>query len=348
MTRQSRLTKLLTVVALTGGLLVGGAPAQATYQPGEPAAINPGTPTFAGQANPIPAPPAASDPSRNVLQAIFDADVANGGTSYWFDRILARPFLNSADSALMTRGRALYMYTHAPGTLGFAGNGTGANGGGGYAYRQPPTTNVTNLYTVAVSGAALAETTAQRMQFPSYFSALFTRAGLSVAEKKFITYNNVAVTDLTLTNTGTAATTTTLTASSPIATTASGAELTGTVAARYGLTTLASRFSGDGFTVSGTSLTRSISLAAGASVSVKLQEGVTATELPDSTTEYQRYRGLDANTAWLTQMREYNRFWVDNVPYIDIPDKNVEKMSYYRTWENRFNTFDGNIPGNDY
>ena len=31
-----------------------------------------------------------------------------------------------------------------------------------------------------------------------------------------------------------------------------------------------------------------------------------------------------------------------------MPDKNVEKISYYRTWENRFNTFDGNIPGNDY
>ena len=47
-------------------------------------------------------------------------------------------------------------------------------------------------------------------------------------------------------------------------------------------------------------------------------------------------------------MREYNRFWVDNVPYLDLPDKNVEKISYYRTWENRFNFFDGNIPGNDY
>ena len=47
-------------------------------------------------------------------------------------------------------------------------------------------------------------------------------------------------------------------------------------------------------------------------------------------------------------MKEYNKFWVDTVPYLDIPDKNVEKISYYRTWENRFNMFDGNIPGNDY
>ena len=36
------------------------------------------------------------------------------------------------------------------------------------------------------------------------------------------------------------------------------------------------------------------------------------------------------------------------MPWVDLPDKNVEKISWYRTWENRFNTFDGNIPGNDY
>ena len=349
MLRESRLVKLLAAGTLVGGLLLGVTPAQAQYQPGEPPNINPGTPTFTGSANPIPAQPAAADPSKNVLQSFFDADVAAGGTSYWFDRILARPFLNNADNALMTRGRALYMYTHAPGTIGFAGSGTGPNGGGGYAYRQPPTTNVTNLYTVGVSGGGLTETTAQRVQFPSYFSALFTRGGLSVAEKKFITYNNVAITVLTLTNTGGSASTTTLTATSPIAANAAGgSELTGTVTARYGLTTLTARFSGDGFAVSGGDLTRTVTLNPGASVTLKVQEGVTTAELPESTTEYQRYRGLDANTAWLTQMREYNRFWVDNVPYVDIPNKNVEKISYYRTWENRFNTFDGNIPGNDY
>ena len=169
-----------------------------------------------------------------------------------------------------------------------------------------------------------------------------------MTEKKFITNNNVAVTSLTITNTSGASTTRTITASSPIATTASGSELTGTVAARYALTTLRPRLSGDGFTVSGTNLTRSITLGAGASVTLKVQEGVLTDELPESSTDYTRYRNLDANTAWLTQMREYNQFWVDNVAYVDIPDKNVEKISYYRTWENRFNSFDGNIPGNDY
>jgi hypothetical protein len=337
-------------LVLAGALVLPGT-AQAHYQPGEPPAVNPGEPTFTGSATPVPAEPAGFDPSRSRLQAIFDADVAAGGTSYWFDRILARPFLSNSDSTLMTRGRALYMYTHSPRVLGFGAAGSGANGGGGYAYRQPPTTSAPqSLYTIGVSGDPLVEDTAQRVQYPSYFSGVYTRAGLSVAEKKFITDNNVAVTDLTLTNTGAAPLAATLTAASPIATTPSpdGTELTGTVTLRYALSTIYPRMSGDGFTVSGAALTRDVTLDAGASLTLKVQLGAIATELPGSAADYQRYRGYDPNTAWLTQMREYNRFWVDNVPYVDIPDKNVEKVSYYRTWENRFNSFDGNIPGNDY
>ncbi len=340
----------MSIVLVANFALTAGA-AQARYTPGEPPGIDPGEPVFTGSPSPIPPEPAANDPSRRMLQAIYDADIAAGGTSYWFDRVLARPFLSNSDSTLMTRGRALYMYTHNPRTLGFGAGGTGANGGGGYAYRQPPTTGAPqSLYTIAVTGVTLTEDTAQRLQYPSYFSAVFTGAGLSVAEKKFITDNNVAVTDLTLTNTGTTTLATTVTATSPIATTASvdGSELTGQVAIRYALTTIFPRFSGDGFMASGTNLSRAVSLDPGASLTMKVQLGAIAGELPASTTDYQRYRDYDANSAWLTQMREYNRFWVDTVPYLDIPDKNVEKISYYRTWENRFNSFDANIPGNDY
>jgi len=348
--RVDRYRKLLALKVSLGLVMttVTPAPALAAYTPGIPAAVDPGTPTFGGVANPIPAEPVSFDPTRNMLQAIFDADVAAGGTSYWMDRILARPFLSGDSTSLYTRGRALYMYTHAPGTLGFAGSGTGPNGGGGYAYRQPPTTSVTNLYTLSISGATLAETTSQRMQFPSYYQSVFTATGLSIQQRKFITFNNVAVTNLTITNTSGASTTRTITASSPIATTASGSELTGNVTIRYGLTTISPRFSGDSFTVSGTSLTRTVTIAAGASVTLKVQLGALANELPESSTDYQRFRAMNPNTAWMTQMREYNQFWATNVPYIDIPNKNVEKISYYRTWENRYNSFDGNIPGNDY
>jgi hypothetical protein len=338
---------LLMTLALAAGLMSGVGAAGADDPPG----IDPGDPPFTGAADPVPAEPAAFDPTGNTLQAIFDADVAAGGRSYWFDRILARPFLNNADSTLFTRGRALYMYSHAPGVLGFGAGGQGPNGGGGYAYRQPPTTGTPrSLYTLSVSGGSLTEDTARRVQYPSHYTSVFNRSGLSVAQKKFITYNNVAVTQLTLTNTGDEAARTTVTANSPIATTpsADGTELTGTVQLRYGLSTIFPRMSGEGFAISGTNLTREVELAPGASTTVKVQLGAIARELPQSEAEYHRYRGYDPETAWLTQMREYNRFWVDNVPYVDIPDENVKKISYYRTWLNRFNTFDGNIPGNDY
>ena len=223
--------------------------------------------------------------------------------------------------------------------------------GGGWAYQQPGSaTTSQSLYTIGVSGGKLTEDTARQWQYPSYFSGVYTRPGLSVNEQKFITYNDVAVTDLTLTDTATSPETVTLTAASPIATTPApdGTELTGTVTLRYGLSTIYPRMSGSGFAVSGTSLARTVTLAPGTPVSLKVQLGAIAKELPGTSADYRRYRAYSPRTAWLTQLREYNKFWVDNVPYLDLPDKNLEKIFYYRYWENRFNSFDGNIPGNDY
>ena len=320
-------------------MLAGGALAYAGYVPGIPPAVDPGTPTFTGAANPVPAEPVAYDPTKSTMKAIVDAGPTSGG-EYWFDGILKRPFSSAAgETTLFTRGRALYMYTHQPQTLGFAG---------GYAYRERPTGASQALYTVTIPGTTLTETTSARMQFPSYFSGTFTGGGLSVEETKFITNNNTAVTELKLTNTGTEATTKTVSIQSPVATTAAGSELTGSVTIRYGLTTITPRLSASGFTVNGTALTRDVALDPGASTTVKVQMGMLASELPESETEYQRYKDYDAATALATQKREYNQFWADNVPYVDIPNDNVKKISYYRTWENRFNTFDGNIPGNDY
>ena len=139
------------------------------------------------------------------------------------------------------------MNTHTTGTLGFAG---------GYAYRERPTGANQNLYTVALSGVTLSETTPQRVQYPSHWRSPH-RPGLSVSQRKFITDNNVAVTVLTLTNNGTAPTPRTVTVSLADRYTAPrGTELTGSVTARYGLTTITPRLSGDSFTVSGTTLTR--------------------------------------------------------------------------------------------
>ena len=336
--RARGLRALLTAVVISGAAATTAA---AEYTPGLPPKVDPARPTFAGQANPVPAEPSSPLPNHSTLERIFQADVAAGGTSYWFDRALERPFLSNNDSYLYTRGRALYMYTHQAGTLGFAN---------GWAYRERPTGGNVAMYTVAISDATLAEVTAERKQYPSHWSSAHTATGLRVDQKKFITFNNVAVTLLNVTNTGAEPTARTVTIASPLATTSAavGTELTGSVNARYGLTTITPRLSAAGFTVTGTTLTRSITLAPGESISIKVQFGATTAEIPEAATEYERYRDYDSDTAFKTHLREYNRWWVDNVPYIDIPNANVKKMSIYRTFLNRYNLFDGNIPGNDY
>ena len=343
-----RLLTLTTVVAV--GLTLTAGPAQTAPAPDIPPEVDPGTPTYAGSDDPVPDEPVEFDPTVNMLEAIYEADQAAGGDSYWFDRVLERPFLNTQDDDLYTRGRALYMYTHDEDELGFAGAGTGPNGGGGFAYREIIQTGVTDLYTIEIDGVTLDEVTAERRQYPSHWTSVHEASGVSVRQAKFITHNNVAVTDLTVTNTGDASASYTLRASSPIATTstAGGTELTDTFDTRYDLTTVTARLSGDGFAVSGSDLTRQLDLDPGESATVKVQLGATTAELPQSTTEYEQYREFDPATALATQVEDYNRWWVDNVPYIDVPDENIKKMAYYRTFLNRFNYVDADIPGNDY
>jgi outer membrane receptor protein involved in Fe transport len=78
------------------------------------------------------------------------------------------------------------------------------------------------------------------------------------------------VTNLSITNNGSASTTLTLRTTSPYATTVSGTELTGSVAAKNSLTTITPRLSGDGFTAASGALTRSITVAAGQTVDPRL------------------------------------------------------------------------------
>lgn len=342
---------------------VGGAPG--TPSPGIPLTgipptVDPGTPTYAASSTPIAAEPVGFDPASSMLERIYQADLDAGGESFWFDRMLERPAGGSGASSLFTRGRALYMYTHNPAILGFAGQGTGANiGGGGAAYREAVQTScpagpasICNLYSVTVSGTTLTETTAERRQYPSYWSSVHAAGGLSVRQRKFITHNNVAVTVLEITNLSADPTTRTITATTPSWVTqsasADGTERVGSFSTHYDLTTVSTRFSGDGFTASGNNLVRTLELGAGASVTVKLQLGAIADEIPESGPEYERYRGYEPLQAWRTQLAEYNRWWVDNVPFIDVPDDNIKKMSVYRTFLNRFNYIDANIPGNDF
>ena len=321
---RSRLAFALTTVLAVALSTVPALPAQA--------AQTIGFPTFNGPS--VPAAPVGFS-TGNTMQAIFDAE--SGGTDYWMDRLLARPGNDPAGTWLMTRGRGLFMKTHTPGTLGFAGQ---------VAYWE--SINNQNAFTVAASPGTFTEQVSQRWQAPSHWRSVHTSGSVRINQTKFITHNNVAVANLAVTNTGSASTTVSLRVTSPYATSGSGNELTGQVNVKNNLTTLFPRLSADGFTVTSGGLNRSITVAAGATVTTKVVMGFVANELPDSLAEYNSYKGFAASTAFSTHVREYNRWWAQNVPYLDVPEPAIKKNIYYRWWLMRFNYLDVDIPGQDF
>jgi hypothetical protein len=312
-------------VVLTAGLLL------APTTPAN-AAQTIGFPTFSGPA--VPQPPIGYN-NGNMMQAIFDAE--SGGTDFWMDRLLGRTGSDPSDAdggILMTRGRALFMKVHSPSVIGF---------GGRVAYYE--SINNQNAYSVAITPGTFTEQVSQRFQAPSHWRGVYNSGSIRVNVTKFITNNNVAVTNLSITNTGTGSSTLQLRATSPYATSGSGSELTGQVNAFNNLTTLFPRLSGDGFTVSSGGLNRSVTVGAGATVTAKVVMGFVTNELPDSLTEYNTYRGFSNATAFSTHVRDYNRWWAQNVPYIDVPEPAIKKNIYYRWWLMRFNHLDADIPG---
>ena len=76
--------------------------------------------------------------------------------------------------------------------------------------------------------------------------------------------------------------------------------------------------------------------------------GFVTEELERSRDEYDEIRRASPRDAFAGHVRAYNRWWADNVPYIDVPDENVKKSIYYRWWLLRFNFLDADIPGNDF
>ncbi|MGW0201596.1 galactose-binding domain-containing protein [Nonomuraea sp. NPDC003201] len=313
--------RALLALLLVAGLVVAGAPAHADQTIGYP--------TFSGPA--VPAPP-GSYTTGNTMQAIYDAE--SSGTDFWMDRLLARSGNDPAGTWLMTRGRALFMKTHTPGTLGFAGQ---------VAYWESINNN--NAFTVAVTPGTFTEQVNSRWQAPSYWKSRHTSGSITIDQTKFITDNNVAVANLAITNGGSASTTLQLRATSPYATTGSGSELTGQVNAYNNLTTLYPRLTGDGFTVSSGGLNRSVTIAAGATTTVKVVMGFVTNEIPASRTDYDAYAGYTPATAFATHVRAYNKWWADNIPYIDVPEPGIKKNIYYRWWLMRFNNLDADIPG---
>ena len=300
---------------------------------------------------------------KDIMMAIYKQDLANGGDSFYMDRILAREGVcngnagsngNADGNTFLTRGRALYMYTSSPSVIGFGGN---------TAYHQPLGRGnlVGVLFSNADGSLTTKEDTSKRVNAPSNWSSTYSvGSNLTLDVVKFIHQENVAVTTMTLTNKSAEDQAITVAADSTFATepgkvTVNGAEqteLTGTCSSPAGLTTIYARMTGDGFEAASSDdycwLSRDVTVPAGGSVELKVVIAFTTEEIPESTEQYLRFAGLGNLEAVRAQKAEYNLYWAENLPYIDVPKKAVQKAIDYRWWLERFNSLDANIPGYDY
>ncbi|MFQ9480756.1 MAG: S-layer homology domain-containing protein [Oscillospiraceae bacterium] len=300
---------------------------------------------------------------KDIMMAIYKQDLANGGDSFYMDRILAREGVcngnagsngNADGNTFLTRGRALYMYTSSPSVIGFGGN---------TAYHQPLGRGdlVRVLFSNADGSLTTKEDTSKRVNAPSNWSSTYSvGSNLTLDVVKFIHQENVAVTTMTLTNKSAEDQAITVAADSTFATepgkvTVNGAEqteLTGTCSSPAGLTTIYARMTGDGFEAASSDdycwLSRDVTVPAGGSVELKVVMAFTTEEIPESTEQYLRFAGLGNLEAVRAQKAEYNLYWAENLPYIDVPKKAVQKAIDYRWWLERFNSLDANIPGYDY
>ena len=300
---------------------------------------------------------------KDIMMAIYKQDLANGGDSFYMDRILAREGVcsgnagsngNADGNTFLTRGRALYMYTSSPSVIGFGGN---------TAYHQPLGRGnlVRVLFSNADGSLTTKEDTSKRVNAPSNWSSTYSvGSNLTLDVVKFIHQENVAVTTMTLTNKSAEDQAITVAADSTFATepgkvTVNGAEqteLTGTCSSPAGLTTIYARMTGDGFEAASSDdycwLSRDVTVPAGGSVELKVVIAFTTEEIPESTEQYLRFAGLGNLEAVRAQKAEYNLYWAENLPYIDVPKKAVQKAIDYRWWLERFNSLDANIPGYDY
>ncbi|HMR49802.1 MAG TPA: Ig-like domain-containing protein [Arachnia sp.] len=309
-----------------------------------------GYPVFTGSTKPVPDTGVTYDATRGYLPMVYAKDLADGAGSsvdkdFWMDRMLARTgalYDDNEKKVAFTRGRALYMKVHNPAIPGWAGQTSyweTTDKGDGY---------VLSLYE-GDNKIALTEDVARRKQTPSYYHQVFTGSGARLIVTKFITHENVMVSNVSVEDTSGANRTFRLEAASPHAWMPDGEELIASFPAKNNITMLNARFSGDGFTVADQHLERNLSVSAnGSSAQVKIQLGFLADELPESEAEYEAFQDFGAAEAFTTHVRAYNKWWADNIVYLDTPEDNIDKTLFYRWWVTRYNFLDMNAPGNDY
>lgn len=311
-----------------------------------------GEPRFHGLQHPLPDSTVPFAPG-GYLARVYAADVAQGagqvpGTDFWIDRMLARDGtaggFDDHNDWLFTRGRAVFLSRHVPGQPGFVGQ---------LAYWHA--TDYDALFRIQSTQGARAvqwtERASQRRQTPSYFSSVFedAAAGVRMRLVKYITEQNVAVASIVLSSLDGAAHTLSIQAVSPVAQHADADELIGAFEAYNAITTVFARLSGDGFQVDGQQLVRVVDIpASGQSAALKVQLGLLTRELPEARAEYLRIAAQTPQQAYQQHVASYNRWWVDNLPYLDTPNESITKSLFYRWWLLRFNFLDADVPGNDY
>ncbi|WP_456361859.1 Ig-like domain-containing protein [Xanthomonas arboricola] len=311
-----------------------------------------GAPQFRGLAHPLPDASVAFAPDGQLAR-IYAADLEHGagkapGQDFWIDRMLVREGsaggFDDTNNWLFTRGRAAYLTAHLPWVPGFVGQA---------AYWHA--TDYDAFFRIESfqgnSPVHWAERAQQRWQTPSYFSTVFedAAAGVRMHLVKYITEQNVAVASIVLSSLDGAAHTLMVQALSPMAQHADGNELTGAFDAYNSITTVFPRLSGDGFRAEGQRLQREVAVpATGQAPAIKLQLGLLTNELPEARADYLRIAAQTPQQAYQQHVASYNRWWVDNLPYLDTPDENIDKSLFYRWWVLRFNALDAEVPGNDY
>ncbi|MDR1633694.1 MAG: Ig-like domain-containing protein [Bifidobacteriaceae bacterium] len=286
--------------------------------------------------------------------ANFDANLALGKAPFYLDRVLGYQGDNSGLRILQTRGRTLYMRGTNTNTATMGFPGTAYAGGA---------TSLGALYTVTTPNNAATEVAAaNRFNAPSYFSDQYNVGSLGVAAamKKFITYDNVAVTTIAFTNNSAAEQTFTVRAGgSTVATrtTAEPDELIGTrdlasgsgnlnVATTWGTATI--HIKAPGFTVNGTNLDRELTIPAGETVEVLVAASLYTNDLPESKAALYEYAALTPAAAFKQATTEFNARWAADIPYIDVPSPAIEKAILYRWWGERYNSLDANESGYEY
>ncbi|OMD41536.1 hypothetical protein BSK56_27045 [Paenibacillus borealis] len=288
----------------------------------------------------------------------FDAFKQDNADLPWLDALLVNegviPDDNGNDDAsantLFSRGSALYMKTQDNSKLGFAGSVYYAD-----------TLNQDVMYTLSLSTGEVTEDQSARKNYPSHENQTYRSGELEINQRKFITNDNSAVTLLEFNNPTASDIQLTLKVKSPFVSRAEGDEMIGDrVAAPLmigksgqkvvkAMSYVDVHLSGTGLTPAGNDLVREITVPAGGTLDQKVVMGWLADEIPGSKTQYEEFKSAAGNNeAFSTQVKEYNEWWADNIPYIDVPDENVKKVLYYRWWCNRFNILDANIPGNDW